>query len=80
MKLIVFLLTFFQHVVYFVKLIISYTIPDVSRKTKSKIKREKYLTQILLHENPLKIIKKNMGNIADKLLKGADTTLQPKCE
>ncbi|KAG8137836.1 hypothetical protein E2320_003790 [Naja naja] len=69
-----------EHVVYFVKLVISYTIPDVSRKTKSKIKREKYLTQILLHENPLKIIKKNMENIADKLLKEADATLRPKCE
>ncbi|KAM3832315.1 anoctamin-6 [Vipera latastei] len=69
-----------EHVVYFVKLVISYTIPDISRKTKSKIKREKYLTQILLYENPLKIIKKNMGNIADKSLKGADTTLRPKCK
>uniref|UniRef100_A0A8D2Q5J7 Anoctamin n=1 Tax=Varanus komodoensis TaxID=61221 RepID=A0A8D2Q5J7_VARKO len=61
-----------EHLVYFVKFVISYTIPDVSKKTKSKIKREKYLIQTLLHENPLKMMKKNMGNIADKIFKGAD--------
>uniref|UniRef100_A0A8D2LEP6 Anoctamin n=1 Tax=Varanus komodoensis TaxID=61221 RepID=A0A8D2LEP6_VARKO len=61
-----------EHLVYFVKFVISYTIPDVSKKTKSKIKREKYLIQTLLHENPLKMMKKNMGNIADKIFKGSE--------
>ncbi|XP_020651173.3 anoctamin-6 [Pogona vitticeps] len=68
-----------EHIIYFVKFVISYIIPDVSKKTESKIKREKYLTQMLLHENPLKVMKKNMGAIADKLLKGADS-LRPKYE
>ncbi|NWI04495.1 ANO6 protein, partial [Tichodroma muraria] len=63
-----------EHVIYFVKFIISYVIPDVSEKTKSKVKREKYLTQKLLHENDLKGVKKNMGKIADKIIKGADST------
>lgn len=69
-----------QHVIYFVKFIISYAIPDVSQKTKSKVKREKYLTQKLLHENDLKGVKKNMGKIADKIIKGADSTFRPKDE
>ncbi|NWU81492.1 ANO6 protein, partial [Onychorhynchus coronatus] len=69
-----------EHVIYFVKFIISYAIPDVSEKTKSKVKREKYLTQKLLHENDLKVVKKNMGKIADKVTKGADSTFRPKAE
>ncbi|NXM31116.1 ANO6 protein, partial [Oxyruncus cristatus] len=69
-----------EHVIYFVKFIISYAIPDVSEKTKSKVKREKYLTQKLLHENDLKVVKKTMGKIADKVTKGADSTFRPKAE
>ncbi|NXS44146.1 ANO6 protein, partial [Balaeniceps rex] len=63
-----------EHVIYFVKFIISYVIPDVSEKTKSKVKREKYLTQKLLHENDLKVVKKTMGKIAEKNIKGVDST------
>uniref|UniRef100_G3ULA8 Anoctamin n=1 Tax=Loxodonta africana TaxID=9785 RepID=G3ULA8_LOXAF len=37
-----------EHIIYSVKFFISYAIPDVSKSTKSKIKREKYLTQKLL--------------------------------
>ncbi|NXW76267.1 ANO6 protein, partial [Hirundo rustica] len=69
-----------EHVIYFVKFIISYIIPDVSQKTKSKVKREKYLTQKLLHENDLKCVKKTMGKIADKIIKGADSTFRYKDE
>ncbi|KFV54912.1 Anoctamin-6 [Tyto alba] len=69
-----------EHVIYFVKFIISYVIPDVSQKTKSKVKREKYLTQKLLHENDLKVVKKTMGKIADKIIKGVDSTFRPKAE
>ncbi|NWI50066.1 ANO6 protein, partial [Calyptomena viridis] len=69
-----------EHVIFFVKFIISYVIPDVSQKTKSKVKREKYLTQKLLHENDLKVAEKNMGNIADKITKGSDSTFRPKAE
>ncbi|XP_074922057.1 anoctamin-6 isoform X1 [Chelonoidis abingdonii] len=67
-----------EHVIYCVKFIVSYVIPDVSQKTKSKIKREKYLTQTLLHENHLKVMKKNMGKIADRIWKGEDGTFRPK--
>ncbi|NXU89529.1 ANO6 protein, partial [Xiphorhynchus elegans] len=64
-----------EHIIYFMKFIISYAIPDVSQKTKSKVKREKYLTQKLLHENNLKVVqKKTMGEIANKIMKGADST------
>lgn len=79
-------LTFFfhfhlpQHVIYFVKFIISYIIPDVSQKTKSKVKREQYLTQKLLHENDLKVVKKTMGKIANNIIKGVDSTFRPKAE
>uniref|UniRef100_A0A8C3U8P8 Anoctamin n=1 Tax=Catharus ustulatus TaxID=91951 RepID=A0A8C3U8P8_CATUS len=69
-----------EHVIYFVKFIISYIIPDVSQKTKSKVKREKYLTQKLLHENHLKGVTKNMGKIANKIIRGADSTFRPKDE
>ncbi|NXL91930.1 ANO6 protein, partial [Alectura lathami] len=69
-----------EHVIYFVKFIISYIIPDVSEKTKSKVKREKYLTQKILHENDLKDVKKTIGKIADKIIKGVDSTFRPKVE
>ncbi|XP_053260728.1 anoctamin-6 isoform X1 [Podarcis raffonei] len=69
-----------EHIIYLVTFAISHIIPDVSKKTKSKIKREKYLIQTLLHENPVKAMKKNMGSIADKILKGADGTFRPKTE
>ncbi|KAG8439741.1 hypothetical protein GDO86_005785 [Hymenochirus boettgeri] len=61
-----------EHIVYFVKFIISYAIPDVSDETKSKIKREKYLTQKLLHERHLRVVKKHLGGLADRILKGRD--------
>ncbi|KAM4748875.1 anoctamin-6 [Rhinophrynus dorsalis] len=69
-----------EHIVYFVKFIISYIIPDVSNETKDKIKREKYLTQKLLHERHLKIMTKNMGTLADRILKGVDNTIVNKSE
>lgn len=69
-----------QHVIYFVKFIISYIIPDVSQETKSKVKREKYLTQKILHENDLKVVKKTIGKIADKIIEGVDSTFRPKTE
>ncbi|NXH46599.1 ANO6 protein, partial [Dicaeum eximium] len=69
-----------EHVIYFVKFVISYVIPDVSQKTKSKVKREKYLTQKLLHENNLKSVKKTMGKTANKIIKGTDSTFRPEDE
>ncbi|XP_023371142.1 anoctamin-6 isoform X2 [Otolemur garnettii] len=69
-----------EHVIYSVKFIISYAIPDVSKLTKSKIKREKYLTQKLLHESHLKDITKNMGVIAERMIEAVDNNLRPKLE
>lgn len=62
-----------EHIVYFVKFLISYLIPDISDETKDKIKREKYLIQKLLHEKHLKFAKKKeMGSLADDILKGVN--------
>ncbi|XP_023612040.1 anoctamin-6 isoform X5 [Myotis lucifugus] len=69
-----------EHVIYSVKFILSYAIPDVSKRTRSKIKREKYLTQKLLHENHLKDMTKNMGVIAETIMGAADNHLRPKLE
>ncbi|KAK1341240.1 hypothetical protein QTO34_017643 [Cnephaeus nilssonii] len=69
-----------EHVIYSVKFFLSYAIPDVSKSTKSKIKREKYLTQKLLHENHLKDMTKSMGVIAETIMGAADNHLRPKLE
>uniref|UniRef100_A0A8D1DM52 Anoctamin n=1 Tax=Sus scrofa TaxID=9823 RepID=A0A8D1DM52_PIG len=69
-----------EHVIYSVKFIISYTIPDVSKSTKSKIKREKYLTQKLLRENHLKDMTKNIGVIVEKMVEVVDNNLRPKVD
>ncbi|XP_037551784.1 anoctamin-6 [Nematolebias whitei] len=45
-----------EHIVYFTKFILSYVIPDVPYAVKEQIKREKYLTQVLLHETSLKLV------------------------
>lgn len=70
-----------EHIIYSVKFFISYAIPDVSKSTKSKIKREKYLTQKLLHENHLKDMTKNIGVIAEKMIGAAvENSLRPKSD
>ncbi|ELV10698.1 Anoctamin-6 [Tupaia chinensis] len=69
-----------EHVIYSVKFFISYAIPDVSKSTKSKIKREKYLTQKLLHESHLKDMTKNMGVIAERMVEAVDNSFRPKLE
>ncbi|EGW11616.1 Anoctamin-6 [Cricetulus griseus] len=69
-----------EHIIYSVKFFISYAIPDVSKITKSKIKREKYLTQKLLHESHLKDLTKNMGLIAERMGEVVDNSVRPKLE
>ncbi|XP_053777562.1 anoctamin-6 isoform X2 [Desmodus rotundus] len=69
-----------EHIIYSVKFFISYAIPDVSKSTQSKIKREKYLTQKLLHENHLKDMTKNMGVLAESIIGVVDNSLRPKLE
>uniref|UniRef100_A0A7N8YEK4 Anoctamin n=1 Tax=Mastacembelus armatus TaxID=205130 RepID=A0A7N8YEK4_9TELE len=49
-----------EHIVYFTKFILSYMIPDVPYAVKEQIKREKYLTQVILHETNLKLVTKRL--------------------
>ena len=52
---------------YFTKFVLSYAIPDVPDKVKEQIKREKYLTQVLLHEANLKKVAKQVKPFADMI-------------
>lgn len=49
-----------QHIVYLTKFILSYVIPDVPYAVRERIKREKYLTQVILHETNLKLVTKRL--------------------
>ncbi|XP_013869940.1 anoctamin-6 [Austrofundulus limnaeus] len=55
-----------EHIVYFTKFILSYVIPDVPYAVKEQIKREKYLTQMLLHETNLKLVSKRLKSSLDE--------------
>ncbi len=57
-----------QHIVYFTKFILSYVIPDVPEALKEQIKRERYLTQVILHETNIKHFKELMKPVSDNLL------------
>uniref|UniRef100_A0A8C1GV10 Anoctamin n=1 Tax=Cyprinus carpio TaxID=7962 RepID=A0A8C1GV10_CYPCA len=56
-----------EHIVYFTKFILSYMIPDVPEALKEQIKRERYLTQVILHETNIQHFKELMKPIADNL-------------
>jgi len=49
-----------QHVVFIVKFFVAWMIPDVPADVKAKIKREKYLTQKILHEYELEKLKERL--------------------
>ncbi|CAN9508460.1 unnamed protein product [Ophioblennius macclurei] len=49
-----------EHIVYFTKFVLSYVIPDVPYAVKEQIKREKYLTQVILHETNLKLVTRRL--------------------
>lgn len=49
-----------QHVVFIVKFFVAWMIPDVPAEVKAKIKREKYLTQKILHEYELNKLKQKL--------------------
>lgn len=55
-----------QHIVYLTKFILSYVIPDVPYAVKEQIKREKYLTQVILHETNLKLVTKRLKPAEDE--------------
>ncbi|NXF45062.1 ANO5 protein, partial [Oceanites oceanicus] len=49
-----------EHVVFIVKFFVAWMIPDVPSDVKAKIKREKYLTQKILHEYELEKLKERL--------------------
>ncbi|KAM6962138.1 anoctamin-6 [Tautogolabrus adspersus] len=55
-----------EHIVYLTKFILSYVIPDVPYAVKEQIRREKYLTQVILHETNLKLVTKRLKPAIDK--------------
>jgi len=57
------------------KFILAYVIPDVPYAVKEQIKREKYLTQVVLHETNLKLVTKRRKPIDDGIVKFAEVNL-----
>uniref|UniRef100_A0A8C7CEQ6 Anoctamin n=1 Tax=Oncorhynchus kisutch TaxID=8019 RepID=A0A8C7CEQ6_ONCKI len=52
-----------EHIVYLTKFVLSYVIPDVPYTVREQIKREKYLSQVILHETNLKLVTKRLKPI-----------------
>ncbi|XP_048463912.1 anoctamin-6-like [Rhincodon typus] len=59
-----------EHVVFTVSFLVSYCIPDVPKHIKEQIKRERYLTQKLLHESQLTDWHNKMAENANTIMKG----------
>ncbi|XP_066493211.1 anoctamin-5 isoform X2 [Tiliqua scincoides] len=63
-----------EHVVFIVKFFVAWLIPDVPAEVKAKIKREKYLTQKILHEYELNKLKQKLcegranGNVEKEVI------------
>ncbi|KAF6735236.1 Anoctamin-6 [Oryzias melastigma] len=57
-----------EHIVYFTKFVLSYVIPDVPYAVKERIKREKYLTQVILHETSLKVVTRRLKPLVDNTI------------
>ncbi|XP_054910685.1 anoctamin-6 [Poeciliopsis prolifica] len=49
-----------EHIAYLTKFILASVIPDVSYTTREQLKREKYLTQVILHEVSLNLMSKRL--------------------
>lgn len=64
-----------EHIVYLTKFILSYVIPDVPYAVKEQMKREKYLTQVILHETNLKLVTKRLKPIDDETFKHVKETV-----
>ena len=65
-----------QHIVYLTKFVLSYVIPDVPEVVKEQIKRERYLTQVIIHEANLKLVTKRLKPDADKARKQAEEKME----
>ncbi|KAJ6667108.1 hypothetical protein lerEdw1_017086 [Lerista edwardsae] len=63
-----------EHVVFIVKFFVAWLIPDVPAEVKAKIKREKYLTQKILHDYELNKLKQKIcegranGNVEKEVI------------
>uniref|UniRef100_A0A8C2TTV0 Anoctamin n=1 Tax=Coturnix japonica TaxID=93934 RepID=A0A8C2TTV0_COTJA len=57
-----------EHVVFIVKFFVAWMIPDVPADVKAKIKREKYLTQKILHEYELEKLKERLSCVLSNVL------------
>lgn len=57
MKLVIAVLFLFQHVVFVVKFVVAWLIPDVPSEVKARIKRERYLVQEYLHNYEVEKLK-----------------------
>lgn len=56
-----------EHIVYLTKFLLSYMIPDVPETVREQIKRERYLTQVILHEAKLKLVTKSKKPAGDEI-------------
>ncbi|XP_043564623.1 anoctamin-6 isoform X1 [Chiloscyllium plagiosum] len=63
-----------EHIVFTVSFLVSYCIPDVPKHIKEQIKRERYLTQKLLHESQLTDWHNKMAETAKTIMKGPVST------
>ncbi|KAF3859598.1 hypothetical protein F7725_021997 [Dissostichus mawsoni] len=64
-----------EHIVYLTKFVLSYVIPDVPYRVKEQIRREKYLTQVILHETNLKLVTRRLKPVDDGTVKCAKVNL-----
>ncbi|KAK5876954.1 hypothetical protein CesoFtcFv8_026252 [Champsocephalus esox] len=64
-----------EHIVYLTKFVLSYVIPDVTYRVKEQIRREKYLTQVILHETNLKLVTRRLKPVDDGTVKFAKVNL-----
>uniref|UniRef100_A0A3B4XAG1 Anoctamin n=1 Tax=Seriola lalandi dorsalis TaxID=1841481 RepID=A0A3B4XAG1_SERLL len=64
-----------EHIVYLTKFILSYMIPDVPYAVKEQIKREKYLTQVILHETNLKLVTKRLKPVDEESVNDPEVKL-----
>ncbi|XP_038637284.1 anoctamin-6 isoform X2 [Scyliorhinus canicula] len=66
-----------EHIVFTVSFLVSYWIPDVPKHIKEQIKREKYLTQKLLHESRLTAWQDKMAATSKSLIKNPSHLTPP---
>ncbi|XP_029016604.1 anoctamin-6 isoform X2 [Betta splendens] len=61
-----------EHIVYLTKFVLANIIPDVPYAVKEQIKREKYLTQVILHETNLKLVTRRLKENEEEAAKDTE--------